>query len=169
MTLDELNRMDESAFTAALGGIYEHSPWVAAGVAAQRPFRSVAALTAAMASVVARAGEPQQLALIRAHPELAGKAMMDKALTADSTGEQTGAGLTHCSPAEFAQLSDLNDRYNARFGFPFILAVKGYDRAGVIAEFARRVLHDRATEFAESLRQIDRIAQLRLAALLHSA
>jgi 2-oxo-4-hydroxy-4-carboxy-5-ureidoimidazoline decarboxylase len=166
MTLDELNRMDEPAFTAALGGIYEHSPWVAVGAAARRPFASVDALAATMASVVAGAGEARQLALIRAHPELAGKAMVKKELTADSTGEQSGAGLTNCSPAEFARLTDLNARYNAKFGFPFILAVKGFDRAGVIAEFARRVERDRTTEFAESLRQIDRIAQLRLAALL---
>ena len=166
MTLDELNRMDEPAFTTTLGGIYEHSPWVAAGVAAGRPYASVDALATAMASVVASAGEARQLALIRAHPELAGKAMVKKELTADSTGEQAGAGLTSCSPAEFARLTELNDRYNARFGFPFILAVKGFDRAGVIAEFARRVEQDRAAEFAESLRQVDRIAQLRLGALL---
>lgn len=166
MTLDELNRMDERAFTTALGGIYEHSPWVAAGVAGGRPYASVGALATAMASVVASAGESRQLALIRAHPELAGKAMVKKELTADSTGEQAGAGLTNCSPAEFARLTELNGRYNARFGFPFILAVKGFDRAGVIAEFARRVEQDRASEFAESLRQIERIARLRLAALL---
>ena len=166
MTLDELNRMDPRAFTATLGGVYEHSPWVAAGVVAGRPFASVDMLAAAMAEVVAGAGEARQLALIRAHPELAGKAMVKNELTADSTGEQAGAGLTSCSPAEFARLTELNDRYNVKFGFPFILAVKGYDRTGVIAEFARRVEHDRATEFAESLHQIDRIARLRLAALL---
>ena len=165
MTLEELNRLDARAFTAALGGIYEHSPWVAAGAAGRRPFASVDALAAAMAAVVAEADEARQLALIRAHPELAGKAMVRKELTADSTGEQAGAGLADCSPAEFARLTDLNRRYNAKFGFPFILAVKGFDRAGVIAEFARRIEHDRATEFAESLRQIDRIARLRLAAL----
>ena len=119
-----------------------------------------------VADVVREAGAQAQLQLIRAHPELAGKAMVKKELTADSTGEQAGAGLTSCSPAEFARLTGLNDRYNAKFGFPFILAVKGLDRGGVIDEFARRVEHERATEFAESLRQIDRIAQLRLGALL---
>ena len=165
MTLDELNRLDERAFTTALGGIYEHSPWVAAGVAGKRPFASIDALAAAMAAVVAGADEARQLALIRAHPELAGKAMVRKELTAESTGEQAGAGLTDCSPAEFARLADLNRRYNVKFGFPFILAVKGYDRAGVMAEFARRVEQDRATEFAENLRQIDRIARMRLASI----
>jgi OHCU decarboxylase len=119
-----------------------------------------------MAAVVARAGPDAQLALIRAHPELAGKAMVRKTLTADSTSEQSGAGLTQCSPEELARLTALNERYNARFGFPFVLAVKGHDRASVIAEFARRVESDRDTEFAENLRQIDRIARLRLDALL---
>lgn len=166
MTVDDLNRMGLSTFVATLGSVYEHSPWVAEGAAAARPFAHVGAVHAAMSRVVAKAGEAQQLALIRAHPELAGKAMVRKELTADSTGEQMGAGLTQCSPEELARLNALNDRYRAKFGFPFILAVKGYDRAGVIAEFARRVDSDHATEFAESLRQIDRIAGIRLTALL---
>lgn len=169
MTLVELNRMDRLQFVAALGGIVEHSPWVADGAFDARPFASADALHAAMVDVVAAAGEPRQLALIRTHPELAGKATLGNALTRESTSEQTGAGLAQCSPAELARLIDLNARYNARFGFPFILAVSGYDRAGVIAEFARRVENDRATEFGECLRQIARIARLRLAALLDSA
>ncbi|MEP6678093.1 MAG: 2-oxo-4-hydroxy-4-carboxy-5-ureidoimidazoline decarboxylase, partial [Betaproteobacteria bacterium] len=115
---------------------------------------------------VASAAEAQQLALIRAHPELAGKAMMRNELTTDSTGEQAGAGLTQCSAQELGRLTALNAHYSEKFGFPFVLAVKGSDRAGVIAEFARRVERDRAQEFAENLRQIDRIARLRLAALL---
>ncbi len=166
MTLDEVNALDPAAFTAALGSIYEHSPWVAAAAASRRPFATRDDLAEAMAAAVAGAGEARQLALIRAHPELAGKAMVANALTADSSDEQSGAGLTRCTPAEFARLTELNARYNAKFGFPFILAVKGLDRAGVIAEFARRVENDRAREFAECLRQIDRIAGLRLAALL---
>src|SRR6516165_932447 len=107
VTLDELNRMDERAFVAALGGIYEHSPWVAAGAAVRRPFASIDALATSMAAVVADAGEARQLALIRAHPELAGKAMVRRELTAESTGEQSHAGLTDCSPAEFARLTNL--------------------------------------------------------------
>jgi len=166
MTLAELNRFDRAQFVAALGGIYEHSPWIPELAWQQRPFATVESLHAAMADVVARAGLKRQLALIRAHPELAGKAMIRHALTADSTAEQSGAGLTLCSPAEFARLHDLNARYSAKFGFPFILAVKGYDRSGVIAEFARRVDNDRDTELAECLRQIDKIARLRLDALL---
>jgi 2-oxo-4-hydroxy-4-carboxy-5-ureidoimidazoline decarboxylase len=169
MTLDQLNQMDSRAFVATLGGIYEHSPWVAEGAWGRRPFASVDALHAAMSAAVAEAGEAKQLALIRAHPELAGKAMVRNEMTADSTSEQSGAGLTQCTPEELARLNDLNARYNAKFGFPFILAVKGYDRAGVIAEFARRLDNDRPTEFAASLRQIDRIARLRLDALFTSS
>jgi 2-oxo-4-hydroxy-4-carboxy-5-ureidoimidazoline decarboxylase len=162
MTLAELNRLDQAGFVDALAGIYERSPWVPERAWSRRPFASVAELHGAMAEVVTNAGTERQLALIRAHPELAGKAMVQKSLTADSRAEQSGAGLTQCSPDEFAQLQDLNARYNAKFGFPFILAVKGYDRRGVIAEFARRVDNDPDVEFAECLRQVDRIAMLRL-------
>ncbi len=166
MTLAEINAMAKASFVAALGGIYEHSPWVAERAFGDRPFASVGALHAAMDAAVSRAPDSEKLALLCAHPELAGRATVRGELTADSTKEQSGAGLDQCSPAEFAQLTDYNTRYNAKFGFPFILAVKGYDRAGIIHEFARRVEHDRATEFTECLIQVGRIAGLRLNALL---
>lgn len=169
MTLAELNRMDRAQFVAALGGIVEHSPWVADGAFTGHPFGSADALHGAMMRVIVDSGEARQLALIRSHPELAGKAAVRSALTADSASEQSGAGLDQCSPAEFARLAELNARYGARFGFPFILAVKGYERGGVIAELARRVENDRATEFAECLRQIARISRLRLESLLDTA
>ena len=165
MTPAEINALDRGAFVATLGGIFEHSPWVADGACAMRPFAGVDALHQAMLAVVHAAGEEQQLALLRAHPELAGKAAVRGELTADSTSEQSGAGLGACTPAEFAQLQESNARYNAKFGFPFILAVKGYDRAGIIAEFARRVEQDRAAEFAECLQQIAKITRFRLDAL----
>ena len=139
LTLAELNAMDEDRFVATLGGIFEHSPWVAQRAFGDRPFASVAALHAAMVAAVDRASEPQKLALLREHPELAGKAAVRGEMTDDSKQEQSGAGLSNCSPQEFARLTELNARYNARFGFPFILAVKGYDRAGIIGEFERRV------------------------------
>jgi OHCU decarboxylase len=163
VTLAELNAMDRAAFVAAMGGIFEHSPWVADRAFAARPFDSVEALHRAMVGAMHAASRAEQVALIRAHPELAGRAMVRKELTSDSTSEQSGAGLTSCSPGEFARLTELNARYNAKFGFPFILAVKGYDRAGVIAEFARRLERDEPAEFAEALTQIARIARLRLA------
>jgi 2-oxo-4-hydroxy-4-carboxy-5-ureidoimidazoline decarboxylase len=163
MTLAELNATDREAFVAVLGGIFEHSPWVAARAFAARPFDSVGALHRAMVGAMHAASRDEQLALIRAHPELAGSAMAGRELTADSTREQSGAGLNQCSPEELARLSDLNARYRVKFGFPFVLAVKGWDRAGVIAELARRLERDPAAEFAEALAQIARIAASRLA------
>ncbi|RVT48088.1 2-oxo-4-hydroxy-4-carboxy-5-ureidoimidazoline decarboxylase [Rubrivivax albus] len=167
LTLEQLNAADAEGFVAALDGVYEHSPWIAARAAAARPFATVAALLKALADVVRTAPRDDQLGLIRAHPELAGKAMVAQALTAESTGEQQRAGLTACTPEEFARLQQLNADYNARFGWPFILAVRGprgtgLSRGEIIATFARRLDHHPDVEFAESLRQIHRIAQIRL-------
>jgi OHCU decarboxylase len=166
MTLWEINRISSGAFTTALGGIFEHSPWVAERASAARPFADIAALHEAMMAAVRAAPEDMQLALIRAHPELAGKAAIRGELTADSTLEQTRAGLNQCSADELARLRTLNAAYSAKFGFPFILAVRGYDRAGILREFARRVELDRDQEYEEALAQIARITRLRLDALL---
>lgn len=166
MTLAEINAMDEDAFVAALGGVFEHSPWVAQRAYAGRPFASVEALHRAMVAAVDRSGETEKLALLRAHPELAGKAAIRGDVTADSGREQSGAGLSQCTLEELAQITALNARYHARFGFPFILAVKGYDRAGVLAEFVRRVDNERADEFTECLAQVAKIARFRLEAML---
>ncbi|MEY8875190.1 MAG: 2-oxo-4-hydroxy-4-carboxy-5-ureidoimidazoline decarboxylase [Leptothrix sp. (in: b-proteobacteria)] len=167
LTLEALNRLDQPAFTQALEGTYEHSPWIAESAWAHRPFPTLAALKQAMAKVVRHASEPQQLALIRAHPELAGKAMVSKTLTDESTNEQGKAGLTDCSPEEFAQIQRLNAAYNAQFGFPFILAVRGprglgLHRREIIATFERRLRHPVDFERAEALRNIHRIAEIRL-------
>lgn len=166
MTLDEINRLDRAGFVAALGGVFEHSPWVAESAFSARPFVSIDALHGAMVAAMQGANDTQKLSLLRAHPELAGKAAIRGELTADSTREQVGAGLAACSASEFAQLTEMNARYNAKFGFPFILAVRGYERAGIIAEFARRVDNDHATELAETLQQIAKITRFRLDALL---
>jgi 2-oxo-4-hydroxy-4-carboxy-5-ureidoimidazoline decarboxylase len=166
MTLWELNRISLPAFVTALGDIFEHSPWVAERAATARPFASIAALHSAMLASVGAASDELRLALIRAHPELAGKAAIRGELTADSTMEQAGAGLDQCSAEELARLTALNAAYNAKFGFPFILAVKGYDRAGILREFARRVERDRKSELLEALAQIARITRFRLDALL---
>jgi 2-oxo-4-hydroxy-4-carboxy-5-ureidoimidazoline decarboxylase len=166
MTLDDLNRADRDTFVAALGGIFEHSPWVAEAAWPARPFQSIPDLHASMVAAVQAAGEARQLALIRAHPELAGKAALSGAVTRASAAEQSGAGLGHCSPDELAQLRALNERYRATFGFPFVLAVKGRDRRSIIATMARRVGNDAASERAECLRQIARIAAQRLDALI---
>ena len=165
-SIAQLNAMDKTQFVQVLGGVYEHSPWVAERVATQRPFASVEALRAAMRQTVSNAvdtaGIDLQLKLVRAHPELAGKAAVRGELTAESTREQSGAGLNQCTPEEFARLQALNAQYNEKFGFPFILAVRGYDRHGIIDNFSKRVENDRDTELRTSLEQIHRIAGFRL-------
>ena len=161
-TLDQLNRVSKDAFVAALSGIFEHSPWVAEAAAELRPFAGIDELHRKMSRIVETAGEEKQLVLINAHPELAGKAAVRGELTAESTREQSGAGLDQCTQEEFDPLLQLNAAYRKKFGFPFILAVRGYDRHGIIANFEKRVNHDRAQEMRESLDQIYRIARFRL-------
>jgi N-carbamoyl-L-amino-acid hydrolase len=167
LTLEQLNTATPAEFTRLLDGTYEHSPWVAERAAAHRPFVSLARLQHALASAVREAAREDQLALIRAHPELAGKAMVSRTLTAESTNEQGRAGLTDCTPGEFARLQQLNADYNAKFGWPFTLAVRGprgtgLPRAEIIASFTRRLANHPDFEFAECLRHIHRIAQIRL-------
>jgi len=167
LTLDQLNAASAAEFMALLAGIYEHSPWVAEGAAARRPFASLAALKHGLVCSVREAGRAQQLALIRAHPELAGKAAVRQQLTAESTQEQRQAGLGACTLEEFTRLQQLNADYNARFGWPFILAVRGprgtgLTRGEIIRTFARRAAGPAGFEFAECLRQIHRIAEVRL-------
>lgn len=167
LTLEQLNAADTATAVQLLDGLYEHSPWIAEQALAQRPFKSLAHLKYAMVQVLEQAGVQAQLDLIRAHPELAGKAMVAKTLTAESTNEQNKAGLTHCTPEEFAHIQQLNADYNARFGFPFILAVRGPRGTGlpkqeIIATFARRLHNHPDFERAEAIRNIHRIAEIRL-------
>jgi N-carbamoyl-L-amino-acid hydrolase len=167
LTLTELNAASPADFVQLLAGTYEHSPWVAERAAAARPFASPAAMKVALATAVRHATLAEQLALIRAHPELAGKAMLSQALTAESTNEQSRAGLTDCTPEDFARIQQLNADYTAKFGWPFILAVRGprgqgLTRAEIIATFARRLQGQPDFERAECLRHIHRIAELRL-------
>ncbi|MBL0946120.1 MAG: 2-oxo-4-hydroxy-4-carboxy-5-ureidoimidazoline decarboxylase [Hydrogenophaga sp.] len=167
LTLDQLNAAAPDEALRLLDGLYEHSPWVVQRALAQRPFATLAALQWALVQSLAAATRDEQLGLIRAHPELAGKAMVANTLTAESTGEQSRAGLTHCTPDEFAQLQRLNADYNARFGFPFILAVRGPRGSGltrqqIIAAFERRLGNPVDFEREEALRNIHRIAEIRL-------
>ncbi len=166
LSLDKLNRLDETAFVARLGAIYEHSPWVAKEVYPARPFESRAALAAAMAAAVDAAPEKDRLALLRAHPELAGKEASAGTLTRDSKREQAGAGLDACTPDELAQIGELNRAYRDKFGFPFIIAVSGLDRLQVIAAMQTRLDNTPQAEFATALAEVDKIARIRLAALI---
>ena len=162
--LAELNAMSAADFTARLGAIFEHSPWVAERAAARRPFVSVEALHGAMADVVRAASEEERLRLIRAHPERAGTAAVRGELTDESTREQKGAGLDQCNVEEFERMQDLNRRYNEKFGFPFIIAVKGHDRHSILRAFAARLENAPAVEAAECIGQIIKIGGFRLEA-----
>jgi len=170
LSLAQLDRATRDEFVALLDGVYEHSPWVAERAHARRPpggWATLAQLKRALVEAVREAGRDAQLALLRAHPELAGKAMVARALTAESTQEQATAGLTACTPDEFARIQHLNAAYNARFGWPFIIAVRGprgtgLSRTEIIASFERRLADPPEREFAECLRHVHRIAEIRL-------
>ncbi len=170
-TADHLlpSRLDRAAFLARFGGIWEHSPWIAEGAfdtgltAAED---SAEGLHAAMTAVMRAAEDAAKLALIRAHPDLAGRLAAAGRLTAESTGEQASAGLDRLTDAEREAFTALNAAYVARFGFPFILAVKGRSKDDIRTAFEQRIGHDPGTEFAEALAQIERIALLRLKDLL---
>lgn len=171
ITLDFLNACAAAEFVGTLHGIYEHSPWIPQRAAERRPYDNLTTLKLALQATVRQASRDEQLGLIRAHPELAGNAAIAGKLTGESTGEQAQAGLNRCSPEEFAILQKLNADYNAKFTFPFILAIKGPDGKGVtrqaiISTFSRRLKNRADDEREENLRQINRIAELRLNDLL---
>ena len=161
--------MDADSFTAALGDIFEHSPWVARGAAHARPFNSVAALHAAMVGVVNNAEPAQQLALLCAHPELAGQAARAGDITDASKSEQAGAGLKQLSPAEMQRIDEMNRAYGSRFGHPFIIAVRNHTKHSIFAAFEKRLANDAATERGTALNEVFAIAKLRLDALLAPA
>ena len=166
--LAELNAMPAERFAAVLGDIFEHSPWVAERAAADRPFADTAALHGAMCAVVARAGESEQLALLRAHPDLAGRMARSGTLTPHSAAEQAGLGLDRLPDALFARFEALNRAYRETFGFPFIVAVKRHDRDSLLAAFENRLGHDPASERQVALDEVGVIAGFRLAALVRS-
>ncbi|MFO1088259.1 MAG: 2-oxo-4-hydroxy-4-carboxy-5-ureidoimidazoline decarboxylase [Hyphomicrobiales bacterium] len=159
-----VNAMSAPRFVDVFGGIAEHSPWVAERASVGRPFATVQAMATAFHRAILDSSVEEQLALLRAHPDLAGRAAVAGNLTQASRGEQAGAGLDRLSAEEFARFTDLNDRYRARFGFPFILAVKGADKHAILAAFEARIGNDRETELATALEQVARIVRFRLEA-----
>jgi OHCU decarboxylase len=164
--LKALNQASAQDFTAALASIFEHSSWIAERVAHLRPFASSSALHHALCEVVLRAPQAEQLALIRAHPQLAGRAAIRGDLTAASTNEQRRAGLAECTPLELERLNALNAAYSSRLGFPFVLAVRGHTPETVIAAMEQRVTHDASEELGVALQEIFSIARFRLADLV---
>ena len=160
--LAEINQSTQAEFVAALGAIFEHSPWIAAETWPARPFASVEALHAALCATVERAPLDRKLALIRAHPDLAGKAAIAGELTAESSREQRAAGLGALSPDEFARFTQLNAAYRERFGFPFVICAREHTKGSILESFAERLGHTDAQETETALAEIAKIAQLRL-------
>lgn len=158
MTLEEINGMSIADFTAAFGDIAEHSPWVARHAASSRPFASRAAMVTAFADSLKAAKRESQLALIRAHPDLATRAK----LTADSKREQAGVGLDSLSAEQFARFTHLNELYKAKFDFPFIFAVKGATKQQILESFAERISNSPDDEFALAIEQVCRIFRFRI-------
>lgn len=162
------SHMTRDDFMDVFGGVYEHSPWIAEAAYADGlngNQDAVAGLHGCLRDVVDDADDEQKLALLQAHPDLAGKLAVSGELTADSTSEQASAQLDQCTPEEFAEFQSLNDRYKEAFGFPYILAVRGRNRQEILENFRSRVDNDTETEFAQALKQVHRIALLRIEAL----
>lgn len=166
MNLHELSSLPCAEFTSTLAGIYEHSDWVARRAWECRPFSTLDGLHRAMQDAVLGATDQEQLALIRAHPELAGRQATAGTLTAASAREQRGAGLDRTDAPGLDELRQLNQAYRQRFGFPFIIAVKGLERDQIIEAARTRLQNDQQTELARNLEQIGHIARFRLQALL---
>src|SRR5262245_9101237 len=162
LTLEALNAMDQRGFVQALGDTVEHASWVAEAAAARRPFADMAALLRAMTEAVKSASDDRKLALIKGHPDLAGKAARAGTLTADSKAEQASAGLDSLSEAEFSRFQLLNNDYRKKFGMPFIVCVRRHSKDSILHQFERRLRNDTTAEIEAALNEIFRIAALRL-------
>jgi OHCU decarboxylase len=167
MTIAELNAFSEDDFVAAVGFAFEDSPWIARAAAAKRPFRDAADMHEQMVGVVSAAGNDAHVALIAAHPDLAGRVAREGRLTAASTAEQAGAGLNAPTPAEIARFDADNGAYRERFGFPFVICARENTKASILGALARRRTNDRATEIATALAEIAKIARLRIEDAVH--
>jgi 2-oxo-4-hydroxy-4-carboxy-5-ureidoimidazoline decarboxylase len=161
-TISKLNDLTQAEFTRLVGPVFEHSPWIAEAAWSQWPFTSVEQLHAALCQTVRAAGQEKQLALIRAHPDLVGRAALAGALTRESTGEQAGAGLNALSPAEMALFQKQNAAYREKFGFPFVICARLNKKAAILAGFERRLKNSPAQEISAALEEIFKIAELRL-------
>ncbi len=169
MTPTALAALDEAGFVAAFGDVFEHSPWIAEGAWRQAPFRSFEAVHQAMAEVLDAAGHEAAVALVRAHPDLAGKAALAGDIAPESRVEQKASGLSNLSPEEHARFTRLNDSYKQEFGFPFVMAVRKSDKDAILAAFEERLGNDGPAELARAIAEIKTIARLRLEAIAAAA
>ena len=162
LTIGDLNRMAVSDFTARFGGVAEHSPWIAERAAGARPFADRDGVVAAFAAALRGAARDERLAVLRAHPDLAGRAAVIGALTGTSAAEQAGAGLDRLTPEEFERFNALNAAYRERFGIPFIFAVKGATAAMILAAFEERRANGREVELGNATDHVCRIMRFRI-------
>lgn len=162
VALDALNRFDAAGFVAALAGVFEHAPWVVETAASGRPYATLAGLHAALCAAIRQAPAERRLALVRGHPDLAGKAARAGNLTGESTAEQASAGLDRLTDAEYERFHELNAAYHARFGFPFIVCVRRHGKESILRSFARRLENTPEAELATALEEVLRIGALRL-------
>jgi 2-oxo-4-hydroxy-4-carboxy-5-ureidoimidazoline decarboxylase len=169
LTVDEVNYLSEDEFVASFGSLYEHSPWVAEEAWHKRPFGSLMELHGAFLRAMYAAPPERQLALIRAHPDLAGRAAIAGELTPESTREQSSAGLDRLTPEEYEALMRLNREYRQKFGFPLIIAVREHTKETILADAAARLQHSRSAEIETALSEIAKIAFLRLQDLVEPA
>jgi len=166
LTLAAINALDQRGFVAALGGLFEGPPWIVARAWQRRPFASVERLHEALCTVMYAAPEAEQVALLRAHPDLVGRAALAGALSPASTTEQAAAGLDRLSPAEIAEFTRLNAAYHERFGFPFVICARENRKASILAGFATRLAHSREREIQVALAEVGKICRLRLSDLV---
>lgn len=161
-SMEAINALSAADFVAKFGFLFEHSPWIVREAEKHRPFAHIVAMEQAMAAIVAQASHLDQLKLLRAHPELASKAAVDKTLTHASNAEQASAGLDRLTPEEFDRFHDLNRRYRDRFGFPFIICVRLTTKGGILAAMEARLANTEEEEIAAAIAEIGKIVHLRL-------
>jgi len=166
LTLAQINALDQDGFVAALGGLFEGPPWIVARAWQRRPFASVELLHEALCAIMYTAPEDERVALLRAHPDLVGRAALAGALSPASTTEQAAAGLDRLSPAEIAEFTRLNAAYHERFGFPFVICARENRKASILAGFATRLAHSREREIQVALAEVGKICRLRLSDLV---
>ena len=162
VTIEQVNALDREGFVALIGGAFEESPWVAVAAWQKRPFENLDDLHRVMWDVVRQSGRERQVALIRAHPDLVGRAALSGSLTPESTREQASAGLDSLSPEEIARFEELNTQYREKFGFPFVICARENKKDAILAGFANRIKNSRETEIETALLEISKIARLRL-------